>query len=299
MKIHPVLVALLACAAISPAIAQEEDASSKSAPQIPAAPPAFYQNLQYGFCFRPPWSYYIVGQTWSGTILNAQKTVSGPELLIRSRGWTQEDPWQDIPIMIFTPSQWKLVEAGKLAVSAAPIGPSELGRTTRYVFALPPRWIGFTDVEGQDAVEALMNRHPFQAPCAPIVYRNAQYGFCFLLPADWKGYRVITKKEGTETESYPVLSIRNRRWTLDDQWQDIPIMIFTPRQWKLVEAGDLNVSMGGPGPSDIGKNSRYVFALPSRWIGYADAKGQDELQAWMSQDPFQAPCTKSRAPAPK
>jgi hypothetical protein len=300
MKADLILAFVILCAPISLAVAQEQNAVSQDNPQIPAAPPSFYHNLQYGFCFRPPWSYLIVDRTWSGTVLDTQKKVSGPELLIRSRDWTPDDPFQDIPIMIFTPSQWKLVEADKLSVSAAPIGPSELGRNKNYVFALPPRWIGFTDAKGQDEVQALMSQHPFEAPCKPIVYRNTQYGFCFLLPTDWKGYKIVTEKpNGTEAENYPELIIRNPRWTQDDPWQDIPIMIFTPRQWKLIEDGDLIMSTGGPGPFDIGRNSRYVFALPSRWIGYTDAEGQDELQTWMGQHPLQAPCATTKSPPAK
>jgi len=38
--------------------------------------------------------------------------------------------------MIFTPSQWKLVAAENMAVSAAPIGPAELGQNKNYVFAI-------------------------------------------------------------------------------------------------------------------------------------------------------------------
>jgi hypothetical protein len=67
--------------------------------------------------------------------------------------------------MIFTPSQWKIVAADNMAVSAAPIGPAELGSNKSYVFALPPRWIGFYDVKGIDEVQTLMNQNPFQAPC--------------------------------------------------------------------------------------------------------------------------------------
>jgi hypothetical protein len=73
--------------------------------------------------------------------------------------------------MIFTPSQWKLVDAEQMAVSAAPIGPAELGRNKSYVFALPPRWIGFTDAEGIDEAQTLIDQKPFQSPCAR---RNAK-----------------------------------------------------------------------------------------------------------------------------
>ena len=38
-------------------------------------------------------------------------------------------------------------------MSAAPIGPSKLGENAQFVFALPPRWIGFLDTLGQDVGE--------------------------------------------------------------------------------------------------------------------------------------------------
>jgi len=302
MKAHSVLVLLVACAAILPAIAQEQNRVSQKSAQIPVAPPSFYHNIDYGFCLRLPggWGYYVVDETWSATAFDIHKTESGPELIIRNREWSADDPWQDIPIMIFTPRQWKLVESQKLVVSAAPIEPSELGRTKNYVFALPPRWIGFTNADGQDAVRALMSQHPFKAPCEPVVYRNAQYGFCILLPADWKGFTVIRDKWGgsrmDDTEAPPIegpeLIVRNPRWTTAAPRQDVPIMIFTKAQWELADNYSFSAAPFGPG--DIGRNSRYVFALPPRWIGYADVGGQDELLQWGWRHLLRAPCAKSK-----
>ena len=40
-----------------------------------------------------------------------------------------------------------------------------MGQNKSYVFALPPRWIGFYDAKGLDEVRTLMNQNPFQAPC--------------------------------------------------------------------------------------------------------------------------------------
>jgi len=145
-----------------------QDASSQSSAPAPIPTPIVYHNTHYGFCFLLPadWKgYTIVSEKWSGTVLDTQKTESGPQLLIRHPKWTKDDRWQDIPIMIFTPSQWKIVAADNMAVSAAPIGPAQLGQNKSYVFALPPRWIGFTDAEGTDEVQTLINQNPFQAPC--------------------------------------------------------------------------------------------------------------------------------------
>ena len=159
---------LLVCAAIVPISGPAQGASPQSAAPAPLPTPIVYRNLQYGFCFLLPadWKgYTIVVDQWSGNVLDKPQKESGPQLSIRNPKWTKADPWQDIPIMIFTPSQWKLVAADNLAVSAAPIGPSVLGQNEGYVFALPPRWIGFYDVKGIDEVQTLMNQNPFQAPC--------------------------------------------------------------------------------------------------------------------------------------
>jgi hypothetical protein len=168
MKSNLVPVFLLACAAMTPTAGFAQDANSPSTASAAIPTPIVYHNTQYGFCFLLPadWkSYTIVTQNWSGIVLDSQKKESGPQLLIRNPKWTEANPWQDIPIMIFTPSQWKIVAAENLAVSAAPIGPSLLGENKSYVFALPPRWIGFSDAQGQDEVQTLMNQNPFQAQC--------------------------------------------------------------------------------------------------------------------------------------
>ncbi len=127
-----------------------------------------YSNVQYGFCFALPESwkgYSVVPDQWGGTILSSGQTVHGPQILIRNPKWTATNPYQDIPIMVFTPAEWQRVQAVTMAVSAAPIGPSELGHNSKYVFALPPRWIGFIDTIGQDELNAWMQQNRLQAPC--------------------------------------------------------------------------------------------------------------------------------------
>jgi len=178
MRILQAVSLLTACAAMASALARAQDANSQQPAAAPLATPIVYHNTQYGFCFLLPadWKgYTIVAEKWNGTVLDTQQKESGPQLLIRNPKWTEDDPWQDIPIMIFTPDQWKIVAADNMAVSAAPIGPAELGHSDKYVFALPPRWIGFYDVKGIDEVQALMNQNPFEAPCghrSPQPVRN-------------------------------------------------------------------------------------------------------------------------------
>ena len=104
-----------------------------------------YRNTQYGFSFLLPISwkgYSIVTDVWEGNLVDIQtnQKYEGPKILIRHLLWSSINPRQDIPIMIFTLEQWDLIQQEKLSVSAAPIGPSELGRNEKYVFALPARY---------------------------------------------------------------------------------------------------------------------------------------------------------------
>ncbi len=160
---------LLACCAMAPASAGAQAASASSNKPAPAPPSTIvYHNKQYGFCFVLPASwkgFTVVTEQWRGTVFSSGQVVHGPQLLIRNPKWTKERPYQDIPIMVFTPAQWQQVVAVTMSVSAAPIGPAKMGENSRYVFALPPRWIGFTDALGQDEVNSWMEQNRLQAPC--------------------------------------------------------------------------------------------------------------------------------------
>ena len=168
MKFHTVRRLLLTSILLLPACASAQSAPASNS-QPPAASAAIvYHNTQYGFCFALPASwkgYKIVAGQWNGTVLSSSQQISGPQLLIRNPQWTAENPYQDIPIMVFTLSQWKSAESDDLAVSAAPIGPAELGRNSNYVFALPPRWIGFVENAGMDEVQSWMSENQLEAPC--------------------------------------------------------------------------------------------------------------------------------------
>lgn len=117
-----------------------------------------YHNTDYGFSLSlpPSWeNYSIIQSTWSGELLITPNTkYQGPKIIIRNPNWAEARRYQDIPVMIFTPTEWKLIVEENLSVSAAPIGPSKLGENSKYIFALPPRWYGFTDdLEQEQAVE--------------------------------------------------------------------------------------------------------------------------------------------------
>jgi len=125
-----------------------------------------YKNVQYGFNFNLPltWkNYSIVTETWiSNPVSDTAGTVNGPKILIRHPLWTVEKIRQDIPIMIFTLDQWKLIQNDTLSVGAAPIAPSELGRNDKYVFALPARY-NFAFPEGFEEVQKIIESKPLSA----------------------------------------------------------------------------------------------------------------------------------------
>lgn len=130
-----------------------------------------YNNSQYGFSFSLPQSwkgYSVISDKWIGQSLDNQDSqelstqTEGPEIIIRHPLWTSLVPRQDIPIMIFTLAQWDLVQQEKLSLGAAPIPPSELGRNTRYVFALPARY-NFAFPFGFEEVVKILEGKPLRA----------------------------------------------------------------------------------------------------------------------------------------
>ena len=132
-------------------------------PSAPAASSSVsYTNNEYGFTVTLPadWQgYTIVTSTWTG---NATTTVQGPIISIRNPLWTSSTPTQDIPIMVFTLSEWSAVASGTMPVSAAPIPPSELGRNAQYVFALPARY-NYAYPQGWQEVQTIIQGDPLQA----------------------------------------------------------------------------------------------------------------------------------------
>jgi len=118
-----------------------------------------YTNEKYGFevTLLDSWKgYSILTETWSGTTLDGKSTqYQGPQVIIRNPKWSANQSWQDIPVMVFTKEEWTLIEAQNLNVSAAPVGPNKLDENQKYVFALPPRWTGFTDALGQNEAQEI------------------------------------------------------------------------------------------------------------------------------------------------
>ena len=125
--------------------------------------PVVYKNTKYGFNFYLPadWEgYTVVNETWEGTPTDGGAKQTGPEIILSSPQWTQDTPYQDIPLLVFTHEQWAQAASENLSVSAAPIPPTVLGVNAKYVFALPARYnyafpAGYEEVENIIASEPL------------------------------------------------------------------------------------------------------------------------------------------------
>ena len=138
-------------------LGEDEDASS-----------IVYENNEYGFKFSLPMSwegFKVVIDEWEGISLDNQqnsKTVEAGSIInLRHPEWTSENPRQDIPIMVFTVQQWESLQQQKFHIGAAPIGPSELGRNSEYVFALPARY-NYSFPIGYEEVEDIIATNPLQ-----------------------------------------------------------------------------------------------------------------------------------------
>jgi hypothetical protein len=63
--------------------------------------------------------------------------------------------------MVFNIPQWDALNRFEFHIGAAPIGPSELGRNSQYVFALPARY-NYAYAEGWEEVEQILQGAPLQ-----------------------------------------------------------------------------------------------------------------------------------------
>jgi hypothetical protein len=146
--------------------------TSASTTTLPPAGSIVYENTQFGFTFMLPesWKGYKIDTIqWEGFPVDTTGEgpgIFGPEISIRHPLWTEADPRQDIPIMIFTLEEWARVQQEKLSLGAAPIPPTELGRNSTYVFALPARY-NFAFPTGYEEVEQILEGHPLKTTEPP------------------------------------------------------------------------------------------------------------------------------------
>lgn len=127
-----------------------------------------------------------------------------------------------------------------------------------------------------------------------VLYTNTDFNFTFELPLTWSGYSVVdTKWVGTDSstgkvvETGPLISLRHPLWSAAEKRQDIPIMVFTIAQWTALIAEGFHIGAAPIPPSELGRNSNYVFALPARY-NYAFPTGYQEVEEILKGNPLQA-----------
>ena len=126
-----------------------------------------------------------------------------------------------------------------------------------------------------------------------IKYENEKYGFSFYLPLDWKGYKIIQSEwkgkalsgNSAVPLSGPMIIIRNPLWSVQKPTQDIPIMVFTIKQWKALQNGSFHIGAAPLNPTELGRNEKYVFALSPQY-GSARLSGYEEVNEILANHPL-------------
>ena len=131
--------------------------------------PLRYDNAQYGLTFFLPanWQRYsVMMKQWDSPLEsdNYQRVIGrehGPIIVLRNPNWKANEPYSDIPIVVFTYSQWNALQ--RQTLSPYPCGSlGELCRNSKYVFGI---WNNaFTGDEFQGWRES-----------ANIVYKNMAF----------------------------------------------------------------------------------------------------------------------------
>lgn len=126
-----------------------------------------------------------------------------------------------------------------------------------------------------------------------ITYKNTQFGFDFTLPSTWQGYTVVnnswtgTALKSTTKQSGTKLLIRNPKWTATLPYEDLPVLVFTIAQWNAYLNEEFSVSAAPIVASELGRNNKYVFALPPRW-NYDYSEGYVEAENIIKSNPLKA-----------
>ncbi|MEK9180048.1 MAG: hypothetical protein AAB897_01380 [Patescibacteria group bacterium] len=103
----------------------------------------------------------------------------------------------------------------------------------------------------------------------------------------WTGYEIGDELGEVPAAQGPVVSIHHPKWTAEKMYQDIPIMVFTLEQWGALQAEQFHIGAAPIGPSELGRNGKYVFALPARY-NYSFPPGYEEIELILQSNPFRA-----------
>jgi hypothetical protein len=124
-------------------------------------------------------------------------------------------------------------------------------------------------------------KHPSDLP---LRYHNARYGLTFFLPASWQGYSVLIQQWDAPLSSAdyqtevgrergPIIVFRHPQWKADEPHSDIPIVVFTRRQWDALRLERFSPHACGS-IGELCHNPKYVFGV------WNNAFSASELQGW-------------------
>ena len=127
-----------------------------------------------------------------------------------------------------------------------------------------------------------------QPSSLPVRYHNAQYGLTFFMPASWRGYAVLIEpfevslrstdyQNEIRMEHLQIITLRNPQWTANEPHKDIPIMVYTCRQWDEEQQERLSTHAGGF-IIELWHNQGHVFGLPNRYYLVENDKNGKELK---------------------
>ena len=134
--------------------------------------PVLYHNAKYNLKFSLPasWRGYSVlvqqweGQTYSPAADKIVVTEHGPLIVLRHPQWKPKDRYQDIPIVVFTRSQWQASRQGGFFIGAGGME-YEIGHNRKYVFAISSRFNADDSVKGwKEATDIVERNCPANAP---------------------------------------------------------------------------------------------------------------------------------------
>ena len=139
---------------------------SLNAPSHPSGLPLRYHDAQYDFTFFLPASwqgYSVLTQQWEAQTYSAatDKVVvaeHGPMIVLRHPQWKASDPYQDIPILVFTRSQWEAEHQGKFFPYAGGVI-FEMQHNDKYVFGIYSRFNADDTVKGWKEADDFVTRN--------------------------------------------------------------------------------------------------------------------------------------------
>jgi len=232
--------------------------------------------------------------------------------LNKGNSWKVDRDGQDRQFVVA--SEGEQCEVGKLKFTSCAVvrdddRKAKLRIVTTYAYSVGPvRYEYYKAVGSGFANEAMQEVQSVSYSVAPpatdaqrprvIVYTNQQYRFRLYLPQTWKGYSIALREwEGGDGKTYqpgetmpppkkgPLITIRHPLSTIENPRQDFEIMAFTRAQWRLVEEDKVILSASPAGPYELGRNAKYVFALPPRFNG-AGIDGWQEVNEIIRSHPL-------------